>query len=244
MRTTTFVFAFVLSVSGLAAAQELTEYQSTRDGFKITFPGPPTVADITWTSQQGYKLPGRVYSLDQGRAHYSVTVADYSGIEQMAIERVKTCPAGAPVCNGNALTGIGYWKHDVRGAEFFATLKFLQHDAKVTDLTWSQHDLVEGNELQLLNADQSRTYAYVAMHEMKLYIVEATVPKGYPPATLFQTSMGWVDKDGNGIRYQTMYNNEFHGMRQYPVPPHAGAAGAGRAAGAGPQGRDGGAGGR
>ena len=28
------------------------------------------------------------------------------------------------------------------------------------------------------------------------------------------------DKDGKGIRYQTMYNNEFHGMRQYPVPPH------------------------
>jgi hypothetical protein len=121
-------------------------------------------------------------------------------------------------------------------------LQFIQRDAKVTDLTWSQHDLVEGNELQLLNnADQSRTYAYVAMHEMKLYIVEATVPKGYPPATLFQTSMGWVDKDGNGIRYQTIYDNEFHGMREYPVPQHAGG---GRAAGPGPRGRDGGAGGR
>ena len=41
-----------------------------------------------------------------------------------------------------------------------------------------------------------------------------------PPATLFQTSFTWVDKDGKGIRYRTMYNNEFHGMRQYPVPPH------------------------
>ena len=96
--------------------------------------------------------------------------------------------------------------------------------------------MVEGNEVQLTNtADGSRTYAYVAMHEMKLYVVEATVPKGYPPATLFQTSFTWVDKDGNGIRYQTMYNNEFHGMRQYPVPPHAGAAGAGRGRGAGAQ---------
>lgn len=88
--------------------------------------------------------------------------------------------------------------------------------------------MVEGNEVQLLNADQSRTYAYVAMHEMKLYIAEATVPKGNPPATLFQTSFTWVDASGNGIRYQTMYNNEFHGLRVYPVPPHAGAAGAGR----------------
>jgi hypothetical protein len=110
-------------------------------------------------------------------------------------------------------------------------------------LTWTQLDLVEGNQIQLLNADQSRTYAYVTMHEMKLYITEATVPKGSPPATLFQTSLGWVDKDGNGIRYQTVYSNEFHGMRVYPVPPLVGAAG-GRAAGAGPQGRQGGAGGR
>jgi hypothetical protein len=85
------------------------------------------------------------------------------------------------------------------------------------------------------NADQSRTYAYITMHEMKLYVVEATVPKNSPPATLFQTSFTWVDKDGNGIRYATMYNNEFHGMqpRLYPLPAHAGAAGGGRAAGAG-----------
>jgi hypothetical protein len=241
MRTTTLVFAFILSVSGLAPAQELTEYQNTRDGFKITFLSPPAVTETTWKSQQGYMLPQRVYSVDRGREHYSVTVVDYSGIEQIAIAAVKTCPAGAPLCRGTDISGPGLWKHDVRGAALFATLKLLQRDAKVTDLTWSQHDLVEGNEIQLLNADQSRTYAYVAMHEMKLFIVEATVPKGYPPATLFQTSMGWVDKDGNGIRYQTMYNNEFHGMGQYPVPPHAGG---GRAAGPGPQGRDGGAGGR
>ena len=232
MRTTTFVLAFILPVSGLAAAQELTEYQNTRDGFKITFPSQPAVTETTWKSQQGYMLPERVYSVDRGREHYSVTVVDYGGVEQIAIAAVKACPAGAPLCRGTDLSGPGLWKHDVRGAELFATLKLLQRDAKVTDLTWSQHDLVEGNELQLVNnADQSRTYAYVAMHEMKLYIVEATVPKGYPPATLFQTSMGWVDKDGNGIRYQTMYNNEFHGLRQYPVPPHAGAAGAGRRGG-------------
>ncbi len=116
------------------------------------------------------------------------------------------------------------------GALEYATKQLIQRDnMKLSDLTWSQHDMVEGNEVQLTNTvDGSRTYAYIAMHEMKLFIVEATVPKGYPPATLFQTSFTWVDKDGNGIRYQTMYNNEFHGMRQYPVPPHAGAAGGGR----------------
>ncbi len=231
MRTTTFVFAFILSISGLSAGQELGEYQSIRDGFKITLAGQPTITNTTWTSQQGYMLPARVYRVDKGREHYSITVVDYSGIEQIAIEHVKTCPAGAPLCRGTDISGPGLWKHDVRQAPMFATFKLIQRDAKVTELTWTQLDLVEGNQVQLLNADQSRTYAYVTMHEMKLYITEATVPKGSPPATLFQTSLGWLDKDGNGIRYQTVYSNEFHGMRVYPVPPLAGAAGAGRRGG-------------
>jgi len=147
----------------------------------------------------------------------------------MGIDKVKSCPVGAPLCRGTDISGPGLWKHDVREAIQYATFKLLQRDAKVTDLTWSQHDLVEGNDIQLVNnADQSRTYAVVAMHEMKLYIVEATVPRNYPPATLFQTSLGWVDKSGKGIRYQTVYSNEFHGMKQYPLPPLTGAAGAGR----------------
>jgi len=221
MRTMGFALLCIASISSTATAQDLDEYVNTRDGFKVYFPSQPAVRDITWTSQQGFMLPGRVYSVDQGREHYSVTVVDYSDIERMGIERVKSCPAGAPLCKGTALSGPGLWKHDVRGAQQWAERKLLQRDAKVTDLTWSQHDMVEGDELQLVsNSDQSRTYAYVAMHEMKLYIAEATVPKGAAPPTLFQTSMSWVDKDGKGIRYQTMYNNEFHGLRQYPVPPH------------------------
>ena len=90
--------------------------------------------------------------------------------------------AGAPLCKGTALSGPGLWKHDVREAQEYATFKLIQRDnVKVSDLTWSQHDMVEGDELQLTNTvDGSRTYAYVAMHEMKLYIAEATVPKAYP----------------------------------------------------------------
>jgi len=229
MRTTTLFVAAIFVLSGVAAAQD-EYYVNTADGFKVYFPAQPKLAQATWTSQQNFMLPSRVYSFDKGKEHYAVTVVDYGGIEKMGIERVKTCPAGAPLCRGTDVSGPGLWKHDVREALEYATKQLIQRDnMKLSDLTWSQHDMVEGNEVQLTNTvDGSRTYAYIAMHEMKLFIVEATVPKGYPPATLFQTSFTWVDKDGNGIRYQTMYNNEFHGMRQYPVPPHAGAAGAGR----------------
>ena len=222
MRTFAVVVVSVLALSATTAGQEFAEYVNTRDGFKIDFPGQPSVSDITWKSQQNYLLPGRVYSVDKGSEHYAVTVVDYSGIEKMAIARVATCEPGArALCRGTDVSGPGVWKHDVREAVLFATLKLLQRDnVKVSDLTWSQHDLVEGNELQLTNtADGSRTYAYIALHDMKLFIVEATVPRGAPPATLFQTSMGWVDKNGKGIRYRTMYIGASHSMREFPVPP-------------------------
>jgi len=227
MRTTTLVLAFVLSVSALATAQAFAEYVNVLDGFNIDFPGRPVTTDVTWKSQQDYALPGRVYRVDKGGEHYSVTVVDYSGIEKMGIARSQTCAAGdRPLCKGTDVAGPGVWKHDLREAVLFATLKFLQRpDTKISDLTWAQHDLVEGNELQLTNtADGSRTYAYNALHEMKLFIVEATVPKSYPPATLFQTSMGWVDKNGKGIRYQDIYSGALHSMRVYPVPAVVGAA--------------------
>ena len=34
-----------------------------------------------------------------------------------------------------------------------------------------------------------------------------------------------VDKNGNGIRYQAIYSNEFHGLRIDPPPPLAGGQG-------------------
>jgi hypothetical protein len=62
--------------------------------------------------------------------------------------------------------------------------------------------------------------AFVAMRENRLYILEGSVPKGYPEPGLFYQSLGWVDKDGNGIRYQQIYVNEIYGLGLYPEPPH------------------------
>ena len=233
MRRTAFVFALLLLVSAPAAAQAWEEYVNTRDGFKVNFPGPPKISDITWKSQLDYTLPGRVYSVDRGSERYSVTVVDYKGLEQQGIERSKTCPPGNAQCreNAGAVIGPGYWKQDERGAIVYATFKLLQRDARVTSLAWEWQDMVEGHFLQLTNnKDQSRTFAYIAMHENKLYIVEGTVPKGYPEPGLFQQSMGWVDKEGRGIRYQSIYSNAYHGMGVYPAPPVVGAGGAAPAA--------------
>ena len=222
MRITALVVGLVLSASGSAAAQEWIEYVNTQDGFKVNFPGQPKVTETTWKSEMDYTLPARVYSADKSREHYSVTVVDYDRLEQQGIERSKSCPPGNQQCRGNnvGVVGAGYWKQDERGAIVYATFKLLQREAKLTSLNWEWQDMVEGHFIQLTNsADQSRTFAYIGMHQHKLYIVEGTVPKGYPEPGLFQQSMGWVDKDGNGIRYQIIYSNAYHGMGVYPVPP-------------------------
>ena len=232
MRATTFVVAVLLGVTAPVAAQEWIEYQNNQDGFKLDFPTQPKVTDTSWATAQGYVLPARVYSAEMNGGRYSMTVVDYTVIERLGMERSEKCPVGAETCQGQPAGGLrtaigpGYATQDIRDAIVYATFKHLQGDVKVTEYLWNWQDLVEGHQLQLTNnADQSRTYLFIAMHENRLYVVEATVPKGYPEPGLFQQSLGWVDKNGNGIRYQAVYSNEFHGLRIDPPPPLAGGQG-------------------
>ena len=248
MRTTALIVtALLLFVSAPAAAQEWEDYINTQDGFKVNFPGKPRITEITFKSQMDYMLPARVYSVEKGRERYSVTVADYSTLEQQGIERAKKCEPGNAQCRQNAgIMGPGYWAHDMRGAVMYATAQLVKRDAKVTGLGWEWQEMVEGNFVQLTNADQSRTFAWVTMHEKKLYILEGTVPAGSPEPGLFQQSWSFVDANGNTIRYQqVIYSNAYHGMGVYPKPTYGNqgrGAGGGNAAPGG-RGRGAGAGG-
>jgi hypothetical protein len=240
MRTTALFLTLMFATIGSASAQEWIEYTSTQDGFKVLFPGQPTITETTWKSQMDYTLPARVYAATRGQERYTMTVVDYTGIEQLGIERAKACAPGNAQCRQNAgVMGPGYWKHDARAAVMRATSQLVERAAKVTQLAWEWQDMVEGNLIQLTDADRSRTFAYVAMHENKLYIMEGTVPEGYPEPGLFQQSLGWVDGNGTPIRYQEIiYSNAYHGMGVYPKPrPGRGGAGGAGAGGAAPAGR-------
>jgi len=221
--------AFVLSIQGSAFAQEWTEFASRDDRFTCNFPGQPKVTETTWTSEYGASLPARVYSAEVGQSRYSMTVADYNQTQRLLTEKAKACPAGAEPCRGGGgATGEGYWRVDVRGAITYATWKVMQRDARVTHLMWNFMDLVEGHQLQLTNtADKSRTFASIYMHENKLYLMEATVPAGYPEPGLFQQSLGWLDENGVGLRYQAIYSNGF------PAPPRVNRGGRGQGQGQG-----------
>jgi hypothetical protein len=216
MRLTPLISAVLaLYISNPLFAQDWAEFATRLDRFTCNFPGQPTITETTYKSEFGADLPSRIYSASQGRSRYSVTVVDYTQVQRILTEKAKSCPAGAETCTGTAAsTGEGYWKSDLRGALVYASFKFIQRDAKVTHYLWNMIDLVEGHQLQLINnADQSRTFAGIYMHENKLYITEATVPAGYPEPGLFHQSLGWLDENGIGLRYQSVYINGV------PAPP-------------------------
>jgi len=198
-----------------AAAQDWEEFVSREDGFSINFPGKPTVTNTTYKSQFGADLPARVYRATRGTSTFSLTVVDYGPIEEILGAKAKACPPGSETCRGGlGSTGPGYSWADRAGAMIYAAWNFMNREgAKVTEYSWNNIDQVTGSLMQLTNADKSRTFVGLFMHMNKLYISEGTVPAGMPEPGLFQQSLGWVDENGNGIRYQSHYVNG------QPVPP-------------------------
>lgn len=214
MRLSSAVTAFVICLSAPATAQEWIEFASIEDRFACNFPGQPTVSQTTYASQFGADLPARVYAAESGRSRYVLTVVDYSHVERILTEKSKKCPPGAETCRGGgSSTGPGYWRADFNGAIIYATWRLMQRDARVTHFLWNNIDLVGGHQVHLTNQDGSRTLAAVYMHDMKLYIIEGTVPEGYPEPGLFQQGLQWLDENGRRIRYQTLYHHS------YPAPP-------------------------
>ena len=221
----------ILLVSGPGFAQEWIDFTSRVDMFSVNLPSDPKVQDITYSSLLGAVFPARVYSVEvppsryyAGTSRYSVTVVDYTDAKRIDTERAQHCnPDAQSTCVGqgdDGAQGPGAWKYDVRGAMDFATEQILRKDAKVTQFTWAVKDLIEGREIQLTNnADRSRIFVAIHMHQDRLYVFEATVPAGAPQPGLFQESPRFLDKDGRSVRYTGIYTNGF------PAPPRTGGQG-------------------
>ena len=199
---------FVLSISTPSFTQqwfelEWKEYESQIDSFGVSFPGEPTVEDIAYTTEYQMTIPSRVYKRDVGPNRYSVTAVDYRELDELEAERVRICQEDG---NDGDLCQDHYM-HDMRGAVIHAMWNIMRRGGEVTFLAYSRTDLVEGQEIYVNNDDGSRTIAAAYMHENLLYILEATVPGDAPPPTLFYKSMGFLDENGQRIRYRTPYAN-------------------------------------
>jgi hypothetical protein len=184
-----------------AAAQGWQDVISVEDGFATVFPGTPTVREIEWDSEYGAVFPGRVYSLDVDGRYYAVTIIDYRDAEAIHLARTNYTEADSP-------QRYNYWRVDIVASVAYAAAQFRQRGGEVTFDAWHHIDRVPGHQIQLTNDDGSRTYAGIYLHENRLYIVEATVPRNTPPQGMFQQGLRFIDEQGRRIRYDWGENNE------------------------------------
>jgi hypothetical protein len=206
--------ALIMVMSGPSFAQEWIQYASRTDFFGVNFPGEPTVQDITYPTEYAITLPGRVYRAISGPSRYTVTVVNYADAEKIHTARAEQCRKNGG--EGDACQND--WRGDVQGSIVYASWNFFQRNAKVTHYAWYVSDLVEGHRLQLLNADESRTFAAIHRHGTRLYILEATVPKGAPAPGLFQQSLQFLDESGQRLRYQSYYTTGYSEGWKFPAP--------------------------
>lgn len=214
-RISVMTAAVILFLSAPSFAQEWIQYASRTDLFSVNFPSDPRVRDVTYATEYGITLPGRVYGVENGANQYLVTVVDYTGAERIHTARAEQCKKNGG--DGDACQND--WRVDVQGSIVAASWKFFQRNAKVTHYAWYFLDMVEGNRLQLLNLDGSRTFAAIHRHGTRLYILEATVPKGAPPPGLFQQSLQFLDEEGKPLRYRTIYTTGYSEEWKFPAPP-------------------------
>lgn len=194
--------AFVLCCSSPAFARDWIEYTSPVDLFTVNFPGQPAARDITYITEYGLTLPGRVHGYEEGANRYSVTVVDYSHVQKLHAARLANCDKYPNLCTNP-------WVGELRGAMDYAVRAFLRRDARVTDYAYNNTERIEGRRIQLLNTDRSQTFVMIHMHENRLYILEGTTAANAPPPGLFQQSLGFVDKDGFCVRYEAPYSNVY-----------------------------------
>ncbi len=184
--------ALILLAPATASAQGWIEYINQTDLFIVNFPGEPEVTETTHHSAFDADFPARVYTVENRRGRYSITVVDYRDAERIHLARTNRTEA-------NSSSSI--WITDVRASIAHAAQGFRQRGGEVTYDAWADIDKIEGHQLQITNPDQSRSFISIHLHASRLYILEGTVSPGAPPPGIFQQSLGILDEEGRRIRY-------------------------------------------
>ena len=186
-------------VAGTSVAQEWIEYINREERFMINFPGTPEVTETTHISAFEVEYPGKIFSVETPRGTYSVTVIDYTEHFRRHRERSDGTEA-----NSSGTVPI----MDVRASVAHAANMYRTRGGEVTYDAWVDIEKVDGHQLQITNPDQSRSFIAIFQNDARLYILEATVPRGYPPPILFQSSLGFLDEEGRRVRYQVDVNGQ------------------------------------
>jgi hypothetical protein len=172
MRLASFIPAVaVLFISGAASAQAWDEYVNRADFFSVNLPGDPTEKDIAYKTPKGTSLPAHVYTAQDAKGEYTMTVVDYSS----APDEIPTAVDDA----AKMIRAKGTPKYDA---------------VNMLDMHRSWRITVE-------TPDKRRLLGEVLMADNKrLYISQANTALNVPPPAQFSVSLQILDKDGVRIR--------------------------------------------
>jgi hypothetical protein len=160
-----------LFVSSAASAQTWAEYVNRGDFFTVNLPGEPTVQEIMYKTAKGTTLPAHVYTAQDSRGIYRLTVVDYSG----AI-------AEAPSAIDEAVNNIR-----AKGTPKYEGVNMLDmhRSWRITVETPASRRILG----EILVSDAKR-----------LYISEAETSLTAPPPAQYQASLQILDANGVRIR--------------------------------------------
>ena len=164
--------AIIMCAPFPALAQDWINYFDLEERFSVNLPGEPTIEENSIVSQRGSTYPARIYRANEDDSRYIVKVVNYTG----------------------AVIS------DVRGSIAWEAWKYrkaaLESGGEITFDGYAQVDRIEGHQLQIANADTTRTYIALNLLASRLYVLEATVPETAPPPALFQVSLQMLDENG------------------------------------------------
>jgi hypothetical protein len=210
MRLARFIPALLvlfLGVPVLAQTGGWIEYTDKQEMFTINFPGQPKIDTFTYTSEYGIPLPAKRYICTTADgSKYMLTVIDYTGKDVQVTD---------------VLGSYAYAAHLLRERELAG---------KVTFDAFAQIDRIPGHQLQITRPDKWRIYWAAHLEASRLYVLEADVPPGAPPAAGYQASISILDKEGNHVRYNIDANAVRTRTGQGGAGGRGGAGGAGGAA--------------
>ena len=173
MRLISLIPALVaLFISGSASAQAWEEYVNRSDFFTVNFPGDPTVQEITYKTAKGTSLPAHVYTAQDSRGRYTMTVVDYATASQDEL-------ASAVDEAAKTIRAKGTPKYDE------VNMLDMHRSWRITVETPDKRRLLG----EILTADNKR-----------LYISQADTALNVPPPAQFSVSLQILDKDGVRIR--------------------------------------------
>ena len=180
MRIVGFIPAVMaLFFSGAACAQSWAEFVDRPDHFTVNFPGDPSRADLTYKTAKGTSLPAHVYTAQDARGRYVMTVVNYATAPDELATAINEAAA--------AVRAKGTVKYDGTG------MMDNHKSQRITVETPAQRRLL--SEI-LVSADK------------RLYISEAETALNAAPPAQYQASLQILDDDGVRIRYRAVGNPE------------------------------------